>query len=417
MSGHYKQKLESLFAQCSKQQNGASMVDSIEIFPKLGEALSTISRYKNIVIYSAGHIGVVMSDVIANIYPQIKTHFTDAEPNKWVELHDGRILPPDELAGVLRAEAEETLVLVAEPKYYSPRNTNYRKTLDKSFYDYGFKGAIDYDSHLAFFANAYHTIHARSRRNYFAGHNERQQQASEVFTLLADDFSKEVYYEYFRYFISNPVYRVSTLDQKYAYFPLELFSLCHDERVVDCGAFTGDTFLEFLKLSGGEFGSYDAFELSDKNYMSMSENIERFPGSISQKVRLHNAGVGAASGAATFNEAGSMSRIGEGAGETVKMVALDDVIYEYKPTLIKMDIEGSEMEALEGAQKIIKNHKPILSICLYHKPQDLINIPLLIKKSYPDYSLYVRKYSGLYQDFDFFDLILYAAPPERTKMN
>lgn len=61
-------------------------------------------------------------------------------------------------------------------------------------------------------------------------------------------------------------------------------------------------------------------------------------------------------------------------------------------TLIKMDIEGAEQEALLGAKRIISEYQPKLAICIYHRIEDLWEIPLLIKELNPEYHLYIRNY-------------------------
>jgi len=58
-----------------------------------------------------------------------------------------------------------------------------------------------------------------------------------------------------------------------------------------------------------------------------------------------------------------------------------------------MDIEGAETEALKGCRRIIEKYKPKLAICIYHKPEDLFAIPLLIKELHKDYRLFIRKYT------------------------
>ncbi len=56
---------------------------------------------------------------------------------------------------------------------------------------------------------------------------------------------------------------------------------------------------------------------------------------------------------------------------------------------IKLDIEGSEMRALKGAEKLIRERKPNLAICLYHKPNDIVEIPLYLKSLVPEYKIYL----------------------------
>lgn len=68
-----------------------------------------------------------------------------------------------------------------------------------------------------------------------------------------------------------------------------------------------------------------------------------------------------------------------------------------------MDIEGSEMEALKGAENTIGKYKPRLAICVYHKPEDIIEIPLKILELNPEYKLYLRHYSYIHTE-----TVLYA---------
>jgi hypothetical protein len=55
-----------------------------------------------------------------------------------------------------------------------------------------------------------------------------------------------------------------------------------------------------------------------------------------------------------------------------------------------MDIEGSEIEALKGAADTIRTKKPRLAISVYHKPEDIIEIPAFLKELTPDYKFYLR---------------------------
>lgn len=62
-------------------------------------------------------------------------------------------------------------------------------------------------------------------------------------------------------------------------------------------------------------------------------------------------------GGTSFHPSESM----KGAGITVQCAKLDD-IYDGVPSLIKIDVEGHELQVLEGAKETIKKHKPTLLV-------------------------------------------------------
>ena len=87
---------------------------------------------------------------------------------------------------------------------------------------------------------------------------------------------------------------------------------------------------------------------------------------------------------------------------------IDSIVGEEQVTFIKMDIEGSELKALEGAEKTIKRHKPKLAICIYHKPMDVIEIPSYIMRLVPEYKFCIRQYTSR-----MWETVLYAIAEEQ----
>jgi len=76
-------------------------------------------------------------------------------------------------------------------------------------------------------------------------------------------------------------------------------------------------------------------------------------------------------------------------GEEIEVISLDEFV-EYNNLevgLIKLDVEGYELEVLTGARKTIKRFKPVMAISIYHRGQDFFEIPRLIKNLVPEYKL------------------------------
>ena len=97
--------------------------------------------------------------------------------------------------------------------------------------------------------------------------------------------------------------------------------------------------------------------------------------------------------------------------EIVQAVSLDDALSGFRPTLIKMDIEGAEYDALLGARETIHRYRPGLAVCVYHQPQHLWQIPLLIQSWSLGYRFWLRPHAH-----NGFDLVLYAQAADRMNL-
>ena len=91
---------------------------------------------------------------------------------------------------------------------------------------------------------------------------------------------------------------------------------------------------------------------------------------------------------------------------TIAVVRIDDLCEEFRPTLIKMDIEGAEQDALDGAMTTIDRDRPDLAISVYHRVHDLWTLALAIDERVPGYRFYLRSHA-----FSGFETVLYAFAP------
>lgn len=111
-----------------------------------------------------------------------------------------------------------------------------------------------------------------------------------------------------------------------------------------------------------------------------------------------------------FDENPGTSTITDVGGNAVKAITIDDLLLDEDPvTIVKMDIEGAEANALVGARKLIKEDKPILAICVYHKRDDYYHLLDIIKDICPnEYSFYFRQYR-----YTPTETVCYAIPKNR----
>lgn len=188
------------------------------------------------------------------------------------------------------------------------------------------------------------------------------------------------------------------------YVPKDLPRWQSPMRLIDCGAYDGESVLSIAR-AGYPQAAIATFEPDPTNYPVLVSNL----------AGVESINIPCATGAETsmcrFNTGlGEASAMGDEGTTTVQCVSLDDMLPTFGPTLIKMDVEGAEVESLQGATNIIRRYRPDLAISLYHTPTDLWKIPLLLKSWNLDYDFYIRCHG-----FNTFDSVLYAySSPART---
>lgn len=209
-----------------------------------------------------------------------------------------------------------------------------------------------------------------------------------AYSLLKDDFSKDVYLcrmkkAYFDKDISQIV-----SDAREVYFDSEVL-LTDEEVFVDCGGFDGDTALKFINRTNARFKKIIIFEPEEYKEKLIKERMKNY------NCDFYGCGVWSKGTILKFDARGDDGSCVSEEGEVeIEVKALDGTIFEEAPTYIKMDIEGSEIEALKGCEKIIRQYKPKLAICIYHNPEDLFEIPIMIKEMCQDYKLFIRQYAN-----------------------
>ena len=161
----------------------------------------------------------------------------------------------------------------------------------------------------------------------------------------------------------------------------------HDrEHFADLGAYNGDTIRELLEYTGGKFASITALEPDRRNFRKLDAYAQTLSGDITRV----QAGAWDCDCVKTFSaRAGRNSRL-DGKGVETQMRALDSVLDGAPCTMLKLDVEGAEREALRGAAQTIARWKPRLNVACYHRNEDLFALPLLVKELNPAYELFLR---------------------------
>ena len=194
----------------------------------------------------------------------------------------------------------------------------------------------------------------------------------EIFPLYDDYFSRLLEEQYF-----DPEFILPVISR--------------NETFIDAGCCNLYTSKVFARHCNNEYKKIIAFEPSPKLYPICLENSR-----VLRNTTVHQYALWNENKDISFSDGGSpgSSHISSNPKSSVaKAVKLDDELDGEEATFIKMDVEGAELNALIGAEQTILKYRPKLAICVYHKPEDILEIPSYILSLHDDYRLYLKHYS------------------------
>ena len=239
---------------------------------------------------------------------------------------------------------------------------------------------------------------------------EQEAEVRRAASIWADQSSLREYMNHLRWRALGDQDALEPPVSEESYFLDSLYRLNDREVFLDCGAYIGDTAEQVIRRDPN-FAKIVAVEADPANFERLTRWVGTLEAQIASRIEALNIAVGARRCKLHFQASGDEgARLATNGNVVVECVPIDDLTREDKPTFIKMDIEGAELDALEGASRSIQAYRPILSICVYHKQNDLWRIPLFIRSLVDDYSLFLRAH-----DVDGWQLVCYAVPANRLR--
>ncbi len=274
-------------------------------------------------------------------------------------------------------------------------NTSQHKNIKEKLIKIGFKNILNaydfYEYHLAYASSSvvYGGI------NYY---QRRKKEINNAFNLLQDDLSKEIYCQILDVYVTRRIKPINSRSFDEQYIPCDISLTKGHTSMINCGSFDGDTIKRLIK-QGIKFQTIVCIEPNIKNFMALSNWIKKEKAknpNFAKNVILLPVCIGNKTEYLNIYDAGSNSNINKKTGTTIKAlcVALDQIVELEEITFINMDIEGAEIQALDGCKNLIKKYEPDLAISVYHEPSQLWEVLLKIKKYSDNYQFFLRNYTG-----------------------
>ncbi len=208
---------------------------------------------------------------------------------------------------------------------------------------------------------------------------EHKAEIEQVYACLADEKSRQVFEQIVLFKLDGDIKRLIAAQSEKEEM-MSLFGLNNNESYLDLGAYNGDTVLEFVQ-SQKTYKDIVAVEPDEKNFKKLLKNTEHL-----KNITYINKAINDSCENVHFSSFGGRnSRLG---GENViGGMTVDSLNKQF--TYIKMDVEGQEGLAIDGAINTLSKKTKML-ISAYHRSEDIFALPIKVLSLQPDYKVYLR---------------------------
>lgn len=214
--------------------------------------------------------------------------------------------------------------------------------------------------------------------------NKNREKIEKAYTLLADDFSKEIYSGYVNFLYGGELSHLRAITTAEDEVFRNILCLGSNETYVDIGAYRGDTVDKFLSYTDDSYSAIICAEPDTKTYKKLLDHCGHL-----ENFKAFNCAVTGIDGEVGFSDVhGRQSAIG--GDKMTPTLSLPSLCRGHIPSYIKIDSEGCEYDILSGSGNILKESKPKLNVAAYHKCRDIFTLPILINQLNPQYKIHLR---------------------------
>lgn len=217
---------------------------------------------------------------------------------------------------------------------------------------------------------------------------ENAEKIRKAHSLLNDELSKKVFENTVLFKLTGKPHYLFEIETPRSQV-FSLLGLNDKENFLDLGAYNGDTVIEFTQ-NVKDYSAITALEPDSRNFRKLCENTSSL-----KNILCINGAAGEFRGKSNISSQHGRG-VSLGVGNTeINTFSIDALSKKSPPTFIKIDVEGAESAVLDGGKGTISALKPKMHIAVYHRSEDIFEIPLKIHKLCPTYKIFMRHHTYL----------------------